>query len=642
MPLSTAIQLARPVRLLIAALGAVAVVSVASPDAHASAVGALLQLPSPNDCVEQDSSLLSVGGEGCGTGGARGLLGASTLAVSPDGRDVYVTTGENLSGLVESDSVVELSRNAATGGLSEFGCISETGAECDLKADGLTVADAIAVSPDGTRVYVGSPAAGIDVFERAADGSLSLIQCFKRTSDSGDSACTTLAPDLEGVDAFAVSADGSDVYAAEQNGNAIAIFARTASNTLEYKGCISEVTEGPGCTLTNAVGLLGVAGLAVSPSGERLYAVSYTSNALVTFSRNPTTGALTYLSCESGDSGAKGCGITTAGGLGSAQSVVVSPDGSRIYVVGLEGALSTFAPTAPGTSELGCLSASGKEPACTPAGANLSGGQDLVLAPAVAPGGGALYTTSFFAQTVNAFSIEPITGLPVALPGADACLEAGGSSAGCSNTGRGLNAADGIAASPDGQNIYVASRGADTVQCGAKKCTDTVSAVAAFSRVPVPALLPGGASLGGTPPPPLPPVLSGVRESAKKWREGKKLAQISRKHKKKQPPVGSTFSFSLSEAASVTFTFTQRVRGREVGHNCVAKTRKNAKRKSCRRTVTAGTLTFTAHAGTNKVVFQGRVSHRRKLARGRYTLVISGSNSAGRSASKSLSFTIVK
>jgi hypothetical protein len=133
-----------------------------------------------------------------------------------------------------------------------------------------------------------------------------------------------------------------------------------------------------------------------------------------------------------------------------------------------------------------------------------------------------------------------------------------------------------------------------------------------------------------TPPPPppplpepnetsLPPVVQNARQSRTRWREGNRLAGISRA----KTHTGTTFSFSLNEQASVTFSFTQRVSGR--------------------RTATAGTLTFTGHSGTNKVAFQGRISPAEKLKPGRYTLEITATNSAGvRSAPKSLSFTIVK
>ncbi len=116
----------------------------------------------------------------------------------------------------------------------------------------------------------------------------------------------------------------------------------------------------------------------------------------------------------------------------------------------------------------------------------------------------------------------------------------------------------------------------------------------------------------------MPPAVQNARQSTTRWREGNRLARISRA----KTPTGTTFSFSLSEQATVTFSFAQRVSG---------------------RTATAGRLTFTGHSGTNRVAFQGRISPVKRLKPGRYTLVITATNTAGvRSAPKSLSFTIVK
>jgi hypothetical protein len=137
------------------------------------------------------------------------------------------------------------------------------------------------------------------------------------------------------------------------------------------------------------------------------------------------------------------------------------------------------------------------------------------------------------------------------------------------------------------------------------------------------------------------PVIANVAQTHRVWREGGKLAQISRA--KKKPPVGTTFSFSLNEPGSVTFTFARSVAGRKVGHGCVARTRNKARRTLCKRTVTAGSLSFPGHSGANKVAFQGRLSQGRKLPPGGYTLTITATNSAGQTSSpQKLSFTIGK
>jgi len=136
------------------------------------------------------------------------------------------------------------------------------------------------------------------------------------------------------------------------------------------------------------------------------------------------------------------------------------------------------------------------------------------------------------------------------------------------------------------------------------------------------------------------PVITGVTESHSRWRDGTKLAGISTQ--KRKPPVGTTFGFSLNERAAVTFSFTHRVRGHRVGAKCAIKSAHGAPKRSCQRTATAGTLSFTGQAGRDTVAFQGILPGSRKLKPGRYMLVMSAATAAGRSAAASLAFTVVR
>jgi hypothetical protein len=138
------------------------------------------------------------------------------------------------------------------------------------------------------------------------------------------------------------------------------------------------------------------------------------------------------------------------------------------------------------------------------------------------------------------------------------------------------------------------------------------------------------------------PTVSGLKQSHAVWREGKKAAALSRRSRKK-PPVGTTFSFTLDQAARVRFAFAQQVGGRSVKGRCVAQTRSNRHKRACRRALSRGALSFAGHAGLNKVVFQGRLAGSKKLPPGRYTVVISATNAAGkRSVARSLRFAIVR
>ncbi len=133
-----------------------------------------------------------------------------------------------------------------------------------------------------------------------------------------------------------------------------------------------------------------------------------------------------------------------------------------------------------------------------------------------------------------------------------------------------------------------------------------------------------------------PPIVSGAAETHRVWRRGRKLAQISASKGKKKPPVGTTFSFSLNERASVKFSFFRGAHVRKCGRKLGA-----AKARGCLPLRAAGALSFTGHSGTNRVVFQGRISRSKALKPGRYTLIITATNAAGQQSNRqSLRFTI--
>jgi hypothetical protein len=104
----------------------------------------------------------------------------------------------------------------------------------------------------------------------------------------------------------------------------------------------------------------------------------------------------------------------------------------------------------------------------------------------------------------------------------------------------------------------------------------------------------------------------------------------------------ATFTFGLDQTAKVTLTFTRMAPGRLVKRHCLAPSKRNHRRPRCTRALVAGTLTFVAHAGTNRIRFYGRLSRRTQLKPGSYAVDIVAINGAGRrSPPQRLSFTIV-
>jgi hypothetical protein len=107
----------------------------------------------------------------------------------------------------------------------------------------------------------------------------------------------------------------------------------------------------------------------------------------------------------------------------------------------------------------------------------------------------------------------------------------------------------------------------------------------------------------------------------------------------RRAPVGTTFRFTLNEAAAVRFAFTHSLSGRRVGRRCVAQTKKNLGKHRCSRTVTAGSFSFRAGVGRHGVRFQGPLPRSEKLKPGRYTLIITATNASGKTTAR-LRFTI--
>ena len=141
------------------------------------------------------------------------------------------------------------------------------------------------------------------------------------------------------------------------------------------------------------------------------------------------------------------------------------------------------------------------------------------------------------------------------------------------------------------------------------------------------------------------PRLSALKQSASRWLAGSKLARLvittAPPVRKRGLPVGTTFSFRLDQAARVTLAFRHNAQGRKVAGKCVAKTKGNAGKPRCTRTVGNGALRIRTRAGASKLRFEGRLSSAAKLKAGRYTVVISATNDAGKtSPAQSRSFTI--
>ena len=239
-----------------------------------------------------------------GLDGVEGLQRAISAIVSPDGKHLYV------AGLLD-DALAVFSRNSTTGALT----FMEVQREGVGGVDGLVRPTSVTISPEGKHVYAGGQTEdAVVVFSRnSTTGALTFVQVRKDGVDG-----------VEGIDGAAsvnVSPDGKHLYVAGSNDDAVAVFRR--DSTTGFLSYVEAQRDG----VDGVYGLDSVRSVMVDPDGNYLYAAGHDDNGVAVLSRNATTGALTFVEVKKG-------GVDGVDGLGGAYSVTVSPDGRHVYAAG--------------------------------------------------------------------------------------------------------------------------------------------------------------------------------------------------------------------------------------------------------------------------------------------------------------------
>jgi DNA-binding beta-propeller fold protein YncE len=330
--------------------------AVALSPALASGASGFGPLSGPGGClVAPGMASAEKGTAGCGAG--KGLVGANSVAVSPDGANVYVASGTAGASVASSfGSVAILKRDPTTGALSEVGCLSSDGTDGRDGASGactptpsLLGAHGIAVSPDGLTVFVSSNiSGGVVAFARTpATGSLTRIGCFQAKPQLG-SGCTT-AHVFAGSSALVASADCRALYVASPAQGSVSTF------TTSTVSASSPAGSAPGSTLASifgapptaqllanpcigvngldgacAVGVAtqGLGALLLSPDAKQVYGAAPGSHAVDVFTPD-ATGSLAQSGCLKVEPPPGLCG---AGELMSSPSeLAASPDGRNVY-----------------------------------------------------------------------------------------------------------------------------------------------------------------------------------------------------------------------------------------------------------------------------------------------------------------------
>ncbi|HEX5609026.1 MAG TPA: hypothetical protein VFX45_02920 [Solirubrobacterales bacterium] len=334
----------------------------------------------------------AAGAAGCQAAPGEALRGASGIAVSPGGGDVYVASGVG-------SAVTRLARG--TDGQVSFGSCSSDRPSSGCAPLGFGVlagVTGIAVGPGGADLYVTSTdAAAVSHLVRNAGGGLEMRDCISAGEVPG---CRkTRRNYLGGVDAIAISPDGREVYVASYASGALVRFHRTGSGALRFRGCISDAGN-DGCRPLPSGSLSGATGIAISPTGHDVYVASQVG--VVTRLHPHGRRGFEFVSCLAAKR-LKGCG--RGPGLAQATGIALSPNGADLYVTSQSA--NAIAHLRPGTRgaivPADCLAARASRGCRKIAPGALRG----AYAVAVSPDGRSVYTTASRSRSVAAFAARP-------------------------------------------------------------------------------------------------------------------------------------------------------------------------------------------------------------------------------------------
>lgn len=254
--------------------------------------GGLTLLRGPGACL----------GPGRACAALRGPTGLLRLAISPDGRTVY--------GTGQAGGLAVLARDRGTGRLRQVGCFRRDGRQGCRPLRGLVNPGAVAISPDGRSVYVTTNTGLEMFARNTRTGALRAIGCLdsRAVANCGHLRAPGAPTELLAAGARTVYATGQTTDAQGNLTGALAVLTRDPRTGVLHQGsapaaCLDD-DGSHACAVALCLDETTV--LALGANGTRLYTGAANSLSpqdtspgdVATFRRTTGSGALTWLGCQ--------------------------------------------------------------------------------------------------------------------------------------------------------------------------------------------------------------------------------------------------------------------------------------------------------------------------------------------------------
>ena len=237
-----------------------------------------------------------------GENGVDGLNSANRMTISPDGKHIYITA-------INDRAITWHERNATTGAVTFLGYVKDG----ENGVDGLRGARDVAISPDGNNVYaVAAADDGISWYDRNSTSGALTFRSFLKDNQNG-------MDGLNGAQALVISPDGKNIYIAGREEDAVTWVDRnTTTGEITFNGFLKNGTNG-------VSGLNFPVSIDISLDGKHIYLVGRDDNAVSWFDRNTTNGDLSF-------SGYVQNGSNGINNLLSPENLLLTSSGDFLYV----------------------------------------------------------------------------------------------------------------------------------------------------------------------------------------------------------------------------------------------------------------------------------------------------------------------